>query len=352
MTITFLDFFNNLISIPSLLIITVLISAVMFINGCLDVPNSVATCVGTRSLEPKKALMLAAIFDFLGILVITFINSKVAETVFNIVNFDSSVSNNLITLCSALLGIIIWCLISWIFGIPSSQSHALIAGISGAAIALNGSFAGINFTEWKKVLYGLFIINILAFFLGYIVTKVIETVCKNMDRRRTNKFFKGTQVFGAIIACFMNGAQDGQKFIAFLLLGIVLSSGNINSFSNFSVPVWLLLYSSFLIALGTIIGGLRIIKTVGLKVTKLERYQGTAADISSAICLFISSILGIPVSSTHTKNCAVIGVGASRNLSRVNWKVVSNMILAWLLTFPCCGFLGFLVTKIFLGIFN
>lgn len=352
MTVSFFDFIHNMINMPSLLIITILISAVMFINGCLDVPNAVATCVGTRSLEPKKALILAAVFDFLGILVMTIISSKVAETVFNIANFDSSVSNNLITLCSGLIGIVLWCIISWILGIPSSQSHAMLAGISGAAIALQGSLAGINFDEWKKVLFGLIVINLFAFFLGFLITKVIEIICKNMDRRKTNRFFKDTQISGAMIMCFMNGAQDGQKFMAFLLLAIVLSNGNTQSLSDFSVPLWLIIYCSSLIALGAIIGGLRIIKTVGLKVAKVERYQGTAADISSALCLFVSSIFGIPVSSTHTKNSAVIGVGASKGLSKVNWRVARNMVLTWLFTFPCCGLLGFLVTKVLICFFN
>jgi PiT family inorganic phosphate transporter len=149
----------------------------------------------------------------------------------------------------------------------------------------------------------------------------------------------------------MNGAQDGQKFMAILLLGVVLSNGNIEPFYNFSIPIWLIIYCSVLIAIGAIIGGIRIIKTIGTKVTKVERYQGTAADISSAICLFGSSLLGIPVSSTHTKNSAVMGVGASKRLSNVNWKVARNMILTWLFTFPCCGFLGFILTQIFISIF-
>ena len=214
MEITFIGFINNLINTPSLLITTILISGVMFINGCSDVPNAVATSVATRSLTPKKALALAAIFNFLGVLIITFISSKVAETVFNIVNFESDASSNLITLCSALIGIVLWCVMAWRFGIPTSQSHALIAGISGAAIALQGNLSGINFEEWKKVLYGLFIVNILAFFLGFFITKMIEKICKNMDRRKTNRFFKNTQILGAITMCFMNGAQDGQKFMA------------------------------------------------------------------------------------------------------------------------------------------
>lgn len=351
MAITFVDFINNLINTPSLFVITILISAVMFINGCSDVPNAVATCVATRSLTPKKALVLASVFNFLGVLILTIISSKVAETVFNIVNFESDGSSNLITLCSALIGIVLWCAIAWYFGIPSSQSHALIAGISGAAIALQGDLSGINFEEWKKVLYGLFIVNILAFFLGFIITRLIEKICRNMDRRKTNIYFKKMQICAAISMCFVNGAQDGQKFMAILLLGVVLSNGYTQSINNFAVPIWLILYCSLLIAIGAIIGGIRIIKTIGTKVTKVEKYQGTAADISSTFCLLGSSILGIPVSSTHTKNSAVMGVGASKNISRVNWKVAKNMILTWILTFPSCGLLGFIFTKLFIIIF-
>ena len=352
MEITFINFVNNLIKTPSLLITTILISAVMFINGCSDVPNAVATCVSTRSLTPKKALVLASIFNFLGVLVITFVSSKVAETVFNIVNFGNNASSNLITLCSALIGIVVWCILAWTFGIPSSQSHALIAGISGAAIALKGNLSGINFEEWKKVLYGLFIVNILAFIIGYIIAKLIEKICKNMDRRKTNKFFKKTQIFGAVTMCFMNGAQDGQKFMAILLLGVVLSNGNTQEVSSFSIPMWLTIYCSMLIGMGTIIGGIRIIKTIGTKVAKVERYQGTAADVASSICLLGSSIIGIPVSSTHTKNSAVMGVGASKRLSNVNWITARNMVLTWLFTFPCCGLLGFALTKILVNIFK
>ena len=281
----------------------------------------------------------------------TFISSKVAETVFNIVNLGDSSANNLITLCSGLIGIVIWCLAAWALGIPTSQSHALLAGISGAAIALNGDFSGINFEEWKKVLYGLIIVNLLAFFLGFIITKSIEKICKNMDRRKTNKFFKNAQIFGAVTTCFMNGAQDGQKYMAILLLGAMLSNGNTQELSNFSIPMWLILYCSIIMALGTIIGGKKIIKTIGTKVTKVEKYQGTSADLASSICLTGCSILGIPVSSTHIKNSAVMGVGLSKRISNVNWKTAKNMVLTWIFTFPCCGLLGFIFTKALINIF-
>jgi len=351
MVLSFIEFINNLIKTPQLLIITALISIVMFINGNSTIPNAIATSVSTRSLTHKKALILSSIFNFLGVLLMSYISSKVAETMFNIVIFEDSVSNNLIALSSGLVGTVIWSLLAWLLGIPTSQSHSLIAGISGAAIALKGNLSGINIEEWKKVLFGLVIINVLAFFLGFMITKIIEKICKNMDRRKTNIFFKNTQIFGALTTCFFNGGQDGQKFIAILLLAISLLNGGTGQINNnFSIPMWLIIYSSILTTLGTIMGGLKIIKTIGTKVTKLERYQGTAADLSSTICLLGCSILGIPVSSTHTKNSALMGVGASKRWSNVNWQTARNMISAWLFTFPSCGFLGFILTKILINI--
>ena len=347
MEVSFIEFFKNIINMPSLLLITALMTAVMFANGCSDVPNAIATCVSTRSLDAKKGFVLAVVFNSLGIFVMTLLSSKVAETVFNIVNFGSNTTQNLTALASALVGIIIWSIVSWYFGIPSSQSHALLAGISGAAIAIQNSIKGIDLGEWKKVLYGLFFINILAFVIGYITTKLIERICFNMDRRKTNRFFSKTLIAGAAATCFMNGAQDGQKFMAIFLLGIALSHG-MSETTSFTIPLWLIFYCSAIISIGAIVGGIRIIKTVGTKVAKIERYQGTAADLSSAICLFLSSVVGIPVSSTHTKNSAVMGVGASKRLSNVNWKVARNMVLTWIITFPCCGMLGYIITKIFI----
>lgn len=340
-----MEIISYLVSNPSLLIVVILISAVMFINGCSDVPNAIASCISTRSLNPKIGIILALISNSLGLILMTYISSSVAKSMYNLVNFGGDPSISLITLCCSLVGVSLWCFISWKFGIPSSQSHALIAGLSGATIALIGDFSAINFDEWKKVLYGLIIVNLLAFILGYIITKIIELICKNMDRRKTNIFFKYTQIIGSLTTCFMNGAQDGQKFMSFMLLGIVLSKGMIPQSSNFSIPIWLMIYTSIIISLGTIIGGKRIIKTIGTKVTKMERYQGTSADIASSICLFSSSLLGIPVSSNHTKNSAVMGVGASKRLSNVNWNIAKNIVLTWFLTFPFCGLLGYILTK-------
>lgn len=348
MTITFLDFLNNLIKMPNFLFVTVLITGVMFVNGCTDAPNSIATCISTRCLTPNKALGVSVIFNFLGILIMTFINSTVAQTIFNIVDFGSNNHSALIALCASLVSVVLWSILAWILGLPTSESHALIAGLSGSAIALQHGMSGINFVEWKKVIYGLIIVNILGFVSGLLITKFVELICKKMDRRNTNRFFKKLQIVGAAAMAFMHGAQDGQKFIGVFLLGATLAIGGN---SNFSIPLWLITYCAIFMALGAIIGGKKIIKTVGMKMVKLEKYQGASADIASTICLFGSSILGIPLSTTHVKTTAIMGVGASKGLNRVNWKVVKNMILTWVFTFPGCGILGYIVTVLFTKIF-
>lgn len=350
MTITFQEFISQIFTIPSFLIITILILGVILVNGWTDAPNAIATCVSTRCLSPKKSIIMAAIFNFLGVFTMTLINSTVAETIYNIVDFGNDANESLIALCAALIAIVTWAVLAWFFGIPTSESHALIAGLSGSAIAIQGGISGINGNEWIKVIYGLIMSTILGFGLGFIITRIIEFICKNIDRRKTTKFFKNTQILGGAAMAFMHGAQDGQKFMGVFLLGISLASG-ITKVNTFTIPIWLMILCSFIMTLGTSLGGYKIIKTVGMKMVKLEVYQGASADISSAMCLLISSVFGIPVSTTHTKTTAIMGVGASRRLSSVNWSIVKEMLYAWILTFPGCGILGYIATLIFMKIF-
>ena len=345
--LSFGQFIANLSQSFSLCIITLLILSVILVNGWTDAPNAIATCVSTRCIRPKKAIIMAAIFNFLGVLVITMISSTVAETLHSIANFGDNAEHALIALCAGLVAIVLWAILAWWFGIPTSESHALIAGVSGAAIAIQKGIMGINLNEWKKVLIGLILSVIIGFVVGFFITKLIEKICKNIDRRKTIPFFKKLQVFSGATMAFMHGAQDGQKFIGIFLLAIELSSG-ITSTGSIQIPFWLMILCSLIMTLGTSIGGYKIIKTVGMKMVKLEVYQGAIVDISCSICLFISSILGIPISSSHTKTTTIMGVGASRNLHNVNWNVVKNMILAWVLTFPGCGFLSYIITNIFI----
>ena len=350
MTITFIEFINKLITNPKLFIITSLVLGVILVNGWTDAPNAIATCVATRSLSPKKSLVMAAICNFLGVFSMSLLNATVIQTIYNLVDFGNNTDAALTALMAAMFAIVLWAVLAWWFGIPTSESHALIAGISGAAIAINKGVSGINGGEWIKVIYGLVLSSVLGFGLGFLVSKIIKLICKDIPRQKTTRFFKNTQIAGAGAMAFMHGAQDGQKFMGIFLLGVCLSMG-ITGTTSFVIPLWLMILCSTIMTLGTSIGGYRIIKTVGMGMVKMEAYEGTAADISGAICLFASTILGFPVSTTHTKTTAIMGVGASKRLSNVNWNTVKNMTYAWILTFPGCGFLGFVATWILLRAF-
>jgi PiT family inorganic phosphate transporter len=292
---------------------------------------------------------MAAVFNFLGVFVMTMVSKAVAQTIYKMVDFGDDPKVALIALCAALFAIVVWATAAWAFGIPTSESHALIAGVSGAAIALQGG-QGINGNEWIKVVYGLFLSSILGFGIGYFVTKLINFICKDMDKRKTSKFFQKTQIAGGAAMAFMHGAQDGQKFMGVFMLGVFLAKGQGN-ITEFNIPYWLMILCSVVMALGTSIGGYKIIKTVGMGMVKLGKAQGSAADIAGAICLFLASSLGIPVSTTHTKTTAIMGVGAAKRISSVNWSVVKEMVFAWILTFPGCGLLGFIMSYIFMKIF-
>jgi len=350
MSITLESFLQQLISSPAFFTIVLLTLGVILVNGWTDAPNAIATCVSTRAIGPRNAIIMATVFNFLGVLVMTLFNATVAQTIYKMVDFGGDSKNALVALCAALFAIVIWATAAWVFGIPTSESHALIAGISGAAIALQGGFSGINGDQWMKVIYGLFMSTIMGLGFGFIFVRIIQIMCRRIDRRRTITVFQNAQIVGGAAMAFMHGAQDGQKFMGVFMLGIFLANGQTGVIS-FTIPVWLMLLCSIVMALGTSIGGLRIIKTVGMDMVKLETYQGFAADLAGAACLLVSSIFGIPVSTTHTKTTAIMGVGAAKRISAVNWGVVREMVATWVLTFPGCGLVGYLMAYIFMKIF-
>ncbi len=350
MTISFSAFLGQAVSDPVLAVTVLLTLAVILVNGWTDAPNAIATCVSTRAIGVRKAIIMAAVFNFIGVFVMTMINASVAATIYNMVDFGGNDDDALVALCAAMVAIVVWATAAWWFGIPTSESHALIAGISGAAIALHSGLEGINGSEWIKVIYGLVLSTVLGFAFGWICTRLIAAVCRNMDRRRTTRFFGGAQIAGGATMAFMHGAQDGQKFMGVFMLGVFLANGQGDA-TTFQIPVWLMLLCSLVMGLGTSIGGYRIIKSVGMDMVKLEKYQGFAADMAGAGCLLLSSLTGLPVSTTHTKTTAIMGVGAARRMSSVNWGIVKDMGMTWILTFPGCGLIGFLMAKLFMWIF-
>ncbi|MDI9218299.1 MULTISPECIES: inorganic phosphate transporter [Clostridium] len=350
MTISFFEFIGQIVDNPALLITVILTLGVILVNGWTDAPNAIATCVSTRAIGPRAAILMAAVFNFLGVFVMTMVNANVAMTIYNMVDFGGDSGDALVALCASLFAIVVWATAAWYFGIPTSESHALIAGISGAAIALQGGLGGINGGEWIKVIYGLVLSTGLGFVMGWITVKITELIFKGFDRRKTSGFFKYSQIGGGAAMAFMHGAQDGQKFMGVFMLGIFLANGQ-GAVENFVIPVWLMVICSLVMALGTSIGGYKIIKAVGMDMVKLEQYQGFSADLAAAGCLLISSVTGIPVSTTHTKTTSIMGVGAAKRLSSVNWGVVKEMVWTWILTFPGCGIIGFLMAKFFIWIF-
>ena len=347
-------FWNQMLGNPLLFIAVALTLGVILVNGWTDAPNAIATCVVTRCMSPRAAILMAAVFNFLGVFLMTLLNATVAETITKMVDFGSDPNLAIIALSAALFAIVLWATLAWLFGIPTSESHALIAGLTGSAIAVSGSFSSVNGNEWIKVVYGIGISVVLGFGLGWLVCKGVTLLFRKADRPKTEPFFRGAQIVGAASMAFMHGAQDGQKFMGVVLLCVYMSQGqalpkDIDIAGDY---MWLMILCSVVMAAGTAMGGKKIIKSVGMDMVKLEKYQGFSADIAAALSLLICSVFSLPVSTTHAKTTSIMGVGAVKRVSAINFGVVKEMVLTWVLTFPGCGLVGFLMTKLFMFIFT
>lgn len=343
-------FFSELMGNPVLVAVTLLNIGVIVVNGATDAPNAIATVVSTRCMSPKAAIIMAAICNFFGLLLITLVSSAVANTIFNMVDFGGDSHAALIALTAAMVAIIIWGATAWFFGIPTSQSHSLIAGLTGAAIALQGGFGGINWDEWVKVIYGIILSTFLGFGLGWLITRGLMKGCRNLDRQKSDHFFHWGQIVAGASLAFMHGAQDGQKFMSIFILAISLAMGS-GQVGSMVLPLWLMIFCALNMGLGTAVGGKRIIKSVGMDMVKMEKYQGFSASLAGVICLIIATFGGLPVSTTHTKTTAIMGVGAAKRKSAVKWGIAVDMVKTWVLTFPGCGLLGFAVAKLFFLLF-
>ena len=351
MDLSFSYFWEQMMSNPLLLMAVVLTLGVILVNGWTDAPNAIATCVVTRCLSPRLAILMAAVFNFLGVFIMSLVNATVAQTITKMVDFGTNSHEAIVALSAALFAIVLWAILAWVFGIPTSESHALIAGLTGGAIALHGGLSGVNGAEWIKVIYGLVISVILGFLLGFVICKIVVIIFRNIQRSKTETFFRFAQIGGAAAMSFMHGAQDGQKFMGVILLSILLINGQSADNVSVEMPIWLMAVCSIVMGVGTSIGGKKIIKSVGMDMVKLEKYQGFSADLAASVALLISSVFGIPVSTTHAKTTSIMGVGAVRRISAINFSVVKEMAVTWILTFPGCGFIGFIMTKIFMAIF-
>ncbi len=351
MDLTMQAFLEKMTGNPLLSIAVVLTLGVILVNGWTDAPNAIATCVVTRCMSARAAIVMAAVFNFLGVYVMTMISPKVAQTITKMVDFGTNSSEAIVALSAAMFAIVTWATAAFVFGIPTSESHALIAGLSGSAIALHGGFAGVNGGEWVKVLYGIVISVTLGFGLGWLVCKLVTKIFYHVERRKTEPVFRYAQIAGAAYSAFMHGAQDGQKFMGIIIFCYFMSMGQMDIPDGTTPATWIMILCAVIMGLGTAIGGKKIIKSVGMDMVKLEKYQGFSADLSASTSLLLCSVLGLPVSTTHAKTTAIMGVGAVKSIKAINLGVVKEMCLTWVLTFPGCGLISFVITKLFMWIF-
>lgn len=334
---------------PLLAIAMLLVASSIFINGSTDAANAIAEAVGTRSISFGGAVILGVICNFVGLVGATLLSTAVADTIGHMVDFGGDSHAALVALCAAMVSIVVWGGVAWAFGIPTSESHALIAGLSGAAIAVQGGPAGINVGEWMKVIYGLVFSTVLGFILGWALTKFVRWLFADEPYRETNDFMSKVQVVGAAFGALMHGAQDGQKFMATAALSIMLATGQ--TITDGGYPLWLMLGCAALMAAGTAVGGKKIVQTVGSKMVPMEKYQGAAASLSAGISLLLATFGGMPVSTTHTKTASIMGAGAAKSTRQVSWSVARDMVMTWVLTFPGCGIIGYILAWIFLRLF-
>ena len=303
-----------------------------FMNGFHDAANSIATVVSTGVLKPPQAVVFAAFFNFVAIFVF---HLSVAATVGKGIVTPDIVDTHVVF--GALAGAIVWNLITWYYGIPSSSSHALIGGIVGAVVAKAGTTPLIAAGLIKTVAF-IFISPLLGFVFGSLLMVIVAWICRRARPNKVDKWFRRLQLVSAGAYSLGHGGNDAQKTIGIVWL-LLLATGYMSS-GDTSPPMWVIVSCYAAIGLGTMFGGWRIVKTMGQKITKLKPVGGFCAETGGAITLFTATMLGVPVSTTHTITGAIVGVGSTQRMSAVRWGVAGNIVWAWILTIPASAFVA------------
>ncbi|MBH0155472.1 MULTISPECIES: inorganic phosphate transporter [Fictibacillus] len=313
----------------TVLLITILVVigalAFDFINGFHDTANAIATSVSTKALTPRRAIILAAVMNFVGAMTFT----GVAKTITKDIVDPFTLPNGSVVILAALVAAIAWNLITWYYGIPSSSSHAIIGSIAGAAIAAAG-FEALHYSGFLKIIYGLLLSPILAFIVGFIFYNVIKMIFKNTNLTKTNNGFRKVQVATAALQAYSHGTNDAQKAMGIITMALIANGYT----ESTDIQLWVQISCALAMGLGTSVGGWKIIKTVGGKIMKIRPVNGVSADLTGASVIFGASFLGIPVSTTHVITSSILGVGASHRLKGVKWGTAKTMIITWFITLP------------------
>lgn len=311
-----------------------------FVNGFTDAPNSIATVVSTRVLRPMAAVVMAAILNLLGALLTGTAVAKVVSK--DIIDFEVV---TLPTLAAALLGASLWSMAAQRFGIPTSESHGLVAGLIGSAVAVGGWDVVIG-TGTNKVLFGLVTSPLLGFIIGLLLMLAIYWTFRSVRLGVVRGIFGRAQIFSAGFMAFSHGSNDGQKTMGIIALSLFLAGRQPGREEPF-IDLWVIFLAATVMGLGTAFGGWRVVRTLGVRMTKLEPVQGFAAETTASAVILASSRFGIPVSTTHVIGSSIMGVGATKRLSAVRWGVAGSIVTAWVLTWPGCGILAYLLSKLF-----
>ncbi len=320
------------------LIVAIVLLALIFdfINGFHDTANAIATSVSTKALSPRNAIIIATSLNFAGALSGTAVAATIGKSIVAPEMVTASV------MVAALMAAIFWNLITWYFGIPSSSSHALIGGLTGAVIAGFG-FNAVLWSGFLKILAGLIIAPIVGGAMGSIVMTILFWIFKPAAPSRINNSFRKLQIISACMASFAHGSNDAQKSMG--IITMVLLGGGI--IGVFDVPLWVKIVCAASMGMGTAVGGWKIIKTMGGKIFRIEPINGFAADFTSALVIYSASLLGAPVSTTHVVSSAIMGVGAAKRLKGVRWNIARQIIVAWFVTIPSSAVVAILTYNIF-----
>ena len=311
-----------------------------FINGWTDAPNAIATVVSTGVMSPRTAIIMAVIFNTVGAMAGTAVAATVGKGIVE------SAALSLKTITAAMIAIIAWGGFAAKVGLPISKSHSLLAGLAGAGFA-GGGLAALQWSGWTKVFIGMLCAVPFGFFAALLLARIIVSAAGQVPPGRAKRLFDRLQVLSAGFMAFNHGLNDGQKFIGVFALTLFLGGAT----SEFIIPTWVILVCAITMGVGTSFGGWRIIETVGSKMTRIVSWQGFAAEASASSTIFVASLFGIPLSTTHTITSCIIGAGASRRIGDVRWGVLKRIVLAWVVTFPVCALIAFLAAEVAVTLF-
>lgn len=324
------------------ILIVVMALAFDFINGFHDTANAIATSVSTKALKPRHAIILAAVMNFVGAMTFT----GVAKTITKDIVDPFTLENGSLVILAALISAVFWNLLTWYYGIPSSSSHALIGSIAGAAIAAAG-FTSLNYKGFLKIIQALIFSPLIAFAVGFIVYSIFKVVFKNNNLTKTNRNFRIFQIFTAALQSYTHGTNDAQKAMGIITMALIAN----NYVTSTDIPFWVQFSCALAMGLGTSVGGWKIIKTVGGKIMKIRPVNGVAADLTGAMIIFGSTLIHLPVSTTHVISSSILGVGSAHRLKGVKWGTAQRMLITWVITLPISATIAGLIYLLLNAIF-